>query len=101
VDIVADPDLEGPVEDVEEFVLARVDVRRWPAAGGGEVLEQHEASAGALARRLEGHRVADDPDPLALARGDGVAAVGGCVSCGHGEIVLGPWHQHHFISYCN
>ena len=95
--LVADPDLEGAVEDVEELVLAGVDVRRGPAAGRGEVLEEHEASAGALAGRLERHRVADDPDPFALARGEAwPVLLGVCV------VVMPRWstqpaHQRHFI----
>ena len=77
VHLVADADLEGPVEDEEELVLAGVDVWGRSAAGDGEVLEQQKTSARALAGRLERHRVADDPDALALACGDGVALGGG------------------------
>ena len=76
VHLVADPDLECAVEHVPELVLAGVDMRRRPAAGRGQDLQEHEASVGALAGRLERHRVTHDPDPFALAGGDGVPCGG-------------------------
>jgi hypothetical protein len=76
-----------------------VDVRRGPTAGHGQVLEQQEASAGAVAGRLERHRVGDDPDPLALACGDRVTLVGDGVRWVHGSIIRWLVHQHHFIRY--
>jgi len=98
VHLVADADFEGPVEDVEELVLAGVDVRRRPSAGGGEVLDEHKASAGALTGGLEGHSVTDDPEALAFAGGDGVAVGGGCAGGVHGSIFPGEEHQCHFIN---
>lgn len=71
---------------------------RGPAAGHGQVLEDHEASTGALAGRLERHRVGDDPDPLALACGDGVA-LGGCLSGVHGTMVRHRDHHFQFIGF--
>jgi hypothetical protein len=85
MDLVADPDLEAAVEDVEELVLMGVDVRRGAASRAGQVLDERKMRAGRLAGGLEGHRVADDPDPLALAGGDGVARAGACVSGLHGR----------------
>jgi hypothetical protein len=73
VHLVADPDLEGPVEHVPELVLAGVDVRRGPAAGGGQALNHREASTGARSGRLERQRIGDEPDPLAFACGGGKA----------------------------
>ena len=73
MDLVADPDLEAAIEDVEELVLAGVNVRRRAASGAGEVLHEDELPVAALGGGLERHRVADDPDSLALAGGDGVA----------------------------
>jgi hypothetical protein len=99
--LVPDPDLECPVEDVEELVLPRMDMRRRAASRSGEVLEERERSPGALGSRLERHGVADDPDPLALACGSGVAGAFSGRSVGvHGAMVDAKTHHRYFIFLC-
>jgi hypothetical protein len=97
VPILADPDLEAAVQDVEELVLAGVDVRRRPATGGSHVLEQHEAAVGGRAGRLQRHGVRDDPDALTVACGQGVAGTCGGLDGVHGRIMSAHFYQSTFI----
>jgi hypothetical protein len=53
-----------------------------------------------VAGRLERHRVADDPEALALARGGGVSGgVGRGKDAGHGAMVPPIVDQRHFMSF--
>ena len=72
VHLVADVDFEGPVEHIPELVLAGVDVRRGPAAGGGQALKHREASTGARSGALSVNVSATNqirsPSPAAVAK---------------------------------
>jgi len=64
------------LEDVERFVLAVVNVQRRRKAGRDQRFDQPKGAAGGVGGGLDGHAVAQEPDRVALARGEKAGVVG-------------------------
>jgi hypothetical protein len=79
---LANDELEVAFEDVVGFILAAVQVRRWPAFGQDLVLEDPHCLA--LAMNLEGQKLIQYPHQLSLTLGN--------VECSLGDVLLSWLH---------